>query len=286
MKPLTITIYNSKGGVGKTTLVSLLGVYLAAKGRSVAIIDLDQQGSQSLVFDLVDEAGRSLELLHRVIKRELDMTAALMEADLRLIPDLGSEPGALFIAPGGPQTKEAIEDVVANPVRFKVASPLDIVRQPIAQLTGVVDVVLIDMGPSDQVSALAGLVATDALIIPTLMDLWSVERVAAVMEEVAVAQQAQAVRVAGIIPTMTRYYFGRLRKSQAMQAGETYLKANYDELLRDGNGTVDLPYHEDFRKAAWVGETVLTADVSSQAREYALRALKAMTTSVGIEVEA
>ena len=40
-----VTIAQQKGGAGKTTLVAQLAVAFAAKGKSVAIVDIDPQGS-------------------------------------------------------------------------------------------------------------------------------------------------------------------------------------------------------------------------------------------------
>jgi len=161
-------------------------------------------------------------------------------------------------------------------VRFKIADTLDVVRKPIRDLGGFADYVVMDMGPSDQVAALAGLVATDALLIPTTGDFLSVSRIAAVLEEVEVARQAQALDVLGIVQVMTRYYFGRLRKSKAVQVGEKFLNANYGELLlRDEKGdAVDIPYDEAWRKVMWAGQSVLAAE--NKARGDALRFLQAM----------
>ena len=201
-KPITLTAYLRKGGVGKTTLVALLGQFLAALGFRVAIIDLDRQGSQAAVFDLVDETGRGGEILHLVLKRRVDILAALTPV---AVPRLaGHTPGELYVVPGGPQTAEAIEDIAANPVRYKMPDTLDVVRGPIAQLAGHIDFALVDMGPSDQVTALAGLAATDRLLIPTTMDYLSVTSIAPVMDEVAVARQIHpALAVLGIVPMMS-----------------------------------------------------------------------------------
>ena len=68
-QPTVITVYLSKGGIAKSTLSALLGLFLAGLGYRVVIVDLDQQGSQSAVFDLLDEEGRSREVLHQVLKR-------------------------------------------------------------------------------------------------------------------------------------------------------------------------------------------------------------------------
>jgi cellulose biosynthesis protein BcsQ len=46
--PGSICIANYKGGVGKTTITTLLGYYLANKGKKVLLIDIDPQCSLSL----------------------------------------------------------------------------------------------------------------------------------------------------------------------------------------------------------------------------------------------
>ncbi len=282
-KPITLTAYLRKGGVGKTTLVALLGQYLAGLGYRVAIIDLDRQGSQAAVFDLVDETGHGGEVLHLVLKRRVDILAALAPV---AVPRLaGHEPGELYVVPGGPQTAEAIEDIAANPVRYKMPDTLDVVRGPIAQLAGHVDFVLIDMGPSDQVTALAGLAATDRLLIPTTMDYLSVTSIAPVLDEVAVAGQVSpSLAVLGIVPMMTRYYFGGLRKSQNVQAGEAFLMANYGELvLREGKAMLDFPYHEEVHKATWAGISLLSEEVSKPVRADVLRLLNGLAARLEIQ---
>jgi len=282
-KPITLTAYLRKGGVGKTTLVALLGQYLAGLGYRVAIIDLDRQGSQAAVFDLVDETGHGGEVLHLVLKRRVDILAALAPV---AVPRLaGHEPGELYVVPGGPQTAEAIEDIAANPVRYKMPDTLDVVRGPIAQLAGHVDFVLIDMGPSDQVTALAGLAATDRLLIPTTMDYLSVTSIAPVLDEVAVAEQVNpSLAVLGIVPMMTRYYFGGLRKSQNVQAGEEFLMANYGELvLREARAMLDFPYHEEVHKATWAGISLLSEEVSKPVRADVLRLLNGLAARLEIQ---
>jgi len=270
-------VYLSKGGVAKSTLAALIAEYLAARGDTVVLMDLDRQGSQSEIFDLVGEDGRTDEVLHQVLTRRLDVLAALTEIPTERIPELdGEEKGALYVLQGGPQTSEAIDAIVANPVRFKIANTLGMVRQPIRDLGGFADYVVMDMGPSDQMAALAGLVATDALVVPTTSDFLSVARIATVMDEVEVARQVQPVAVLGIVQVMTRYYFGRLRKSKTVQVGEEFLRVNYNDLLlRDTKGnTVDIPYDEAWRNVMWAGQSVLATE--TKARNDALRFLEAV----------
>lgn len=287
-KPYVITVYLSKGGVCKSTLSSLLGLFLAGLGFRVVIIDLDQQGSQSAVFDLLDEEGRSREVLHQVLKRRVDALAALTQIPDQLVPRYGSaEPGELFVIQGGPLTKIAIDEIVAAPVRFKIGNSNKIVSGVIDQLAGQVDFVILDMGPSEQVAALAGLFATDALLIPSTMDYLSVQRIPFVLEEVEVVRdEGHALDLLGIVQVMTRYYFGGLRTSKNVQAGRALLDASYDDLLlRDHKGRpLDIPYNEDWNNVRWIGESVLTADVSKGTRESALRFARTVAERIGVVV--
>ena len=52
-KPIVITVFNQKGGVGKTTTAVNLAVCLAAFGRSVVLLDLDSQSNATTSLGLV-----------------------------------------------------------------------------------------------------------------------------------------------------------------------------------------------------------------------------------------
>lgn len=56
-----ITIAQQKGGAGKTTLAAHLAVALAQSGRSVAVMDIDPQGSLSAWLEARGEAEPAIE---------------------------------------------------------------------------------------------------------------------------------------------------------------------------------------------------------------------------------
>ena len=110
---MIITLAQQKGGSGKTTLAAHLAVAAALKGRSVAILDVDPQGSLGEWFELrekrLGEAGtllsfrtasgwgarreaKNLARDHDVVvidtppKSDVDLRSAFETADLVVVP--------------------------------------------------------------------------------------------------------------------------------------------------------------------------------------------------------
>jgi chromosome partitioning protein len=185
----TITILNSKGGVGKTTLAVTLAAGLAATGQKVVLVDADPQGNVAKWFGMAEESG-IYDLL--IKERPVDEL-------LRLVPVEqwwpGETAGVLVILPGNFRTTTAGVALALN------QTPADALKRGLEPLAQAVDFVVLDTAPT--VTELMANIfrASDLAVIPTETRVLSVNGVIKTMDRVEMVQDQVALRVIGIQPT-------------------------------------------------------------------------------------
>lgn len=212
--PKVLAAMNNKGGVGKTTVITNLGAYLADQGQTVLIVDADPQGNDAVVCNMTErpdffrlvEHNAPWEDVIRPVPAERWQSAGISRRDTPLGLVSGNE--LTMNLPG------------------KNRQP-DYLRQRLAQLEKYFDWILIDTAPSSSMLHLLIWHAIDYLLIPTSLDLLGVNGVRKAMSQVAAinTRRSAAIRVLGIVPT--RYRQNTLEHSDQLEI----IQGKYGDLI-------------------------------------------------------
>jgi len=147
-KARVFTVANKKGGSGKTSTVVNLAAELSVRGSRVLVVDLDAQGHAGLGLGRIAAAGTATA--HDVLRTRSSLLADAIVTTIDPSIDLA------------PADRGFDGDVrISDPCRLAEA---------LAPVAGDYDVILIDTPPSSPRLIIAGMMAADAVLVPTLLD--------------------------------------------------------------------------------------------------------------------
>lgn len=236
-----IAVLNQKGGVGKTTTTLNLGAYLAKRGSSVLIVDLDPQGNAT--------SGLSID------KQSLDSTVydvlfSSVKAH-QIVKDTAIND--LYILPANAQLAAAEVDL-ANEVRreFRLSDSLKDLEY---------DYILIDCPPSLGLLSLNALTSADYVLVPVQTEYYALEGLGQLLD---IVQRVHGglnpkLKLLGIVMTM---FDSRTSLSQQVV---DEVKKHFGAKLLD---TI-IPRNVRLAEAPSFGKTILEHDKWSKgARSY------------------
>jgi chromosome partitioning protein len=187
------TIFNQKGGVGKTSITCNLAAAFAVLGRKTLVVDLDAQGNATSYLLASKAAGISATIA--------DFFASTLETIRLFEPSLAScvypsdIPG-LAVIPASQELAELQPKLESRYKIFKFGAALDKLIKD-----GNWDEVLIDTPPALNIFSMSALMTSDRVLIPYDCDAFSaegLERVIATVEEVK-ADHRPNIQIEGIV---------------------------------------------------------------------------------------
>ncbi len=187
-----ISVFNHKGGVGKTTSVANLGAGLARQGKRVVLIDLDPQACLTVHFGIEPEDAQ--DTIYEVLVRNLDIA--------RSVRTLEFEPGLELIPSNLDLAGAELELATAMGRDTLVREALD----GYLRANTDIDYVIFDCPPSLGLLTVNALAASSEVFVPLQTEFLALRGVGKLLEVVSRVQRHlnPRIEITGILPTLSR----------------------------------------------------------------------------------
>ncbi|MCB0209425.1 MAG: ParA family protein [Anaerolineae bacterium] len=198
-----ISIANQKGGVGKTTTTTNLGVVLARMKKKTMLIDLDPQGALS--------AGLGI----KVTNDTNTIYEVIMDEDIQANQAIQPVQAYLDVIP-------ADNDLAAAPIELMPELRREFVlRNALNILEGWYDYILIDCPPSLNLLTVNALCVSTGIIIPVQCEYFAIRVVNQLIDSIERTRERMNpnLKLLGILPTM--YSTGTIHSREVLEEMHT-----------------------------------------------------------------
>lgn len=181
-----ISVFNQKGGVGKTTTASNLAAALAEKGLQILLIDNDPQGNLTLGLGI--NKKQLSHTIYEVLMQMSDIEKVIMPTDFE---NLFLVPGSIHLA----GAEISITDFDKRELLLK--NQVDRVRDRF-------DYIIIDCPPSLGLLSINSLAASDSVLIPIQCEYYALEGVSQLVQTYNLIRENinGALEVEGVLISM------------------------------------------------------------------------------------
>jgi chromosome partitioning protein len=217
----TISIYNKKGGTGKTSFVTNVGYALSMLGRTVVIVDCDSQANSSALIP----AAYSKPTLTHVIREHVPLLEAMYQArqNLFVVPadtNLGTAANHILVtedygvlidrvealsASLPPRSEESVSRVLEGRKQVRLRD-IPLLEYPIPETLRStpmqIDYLLFDHAPNPNSLTRAALYASEEIIVPCELEPYAAQGLSQMIMELTslFRKRRQQIRMSGIIP--------------------------------------------------------------------------------------
>lgn len=191
----TVSIFNQKGGVGKTTTCINFAAGLGLKGKKTLLVDCDPQGNSTSGVGI--DKSEIETSSYDVLINETPAKEVIIETKFK----------NLSLLPANMNLAGAELELAENENRFKV------LKKALAPIVMDYDYIIIDCPPSLGLLSLNALTASDTLIVPLQCEYYALEGLSQLLGTVRTVKQNynEHLEVEGIVYTM---YDKRLKLNQ------------------------------------------------------------------------
>ncbi len=232
-----ISIFNQKGGVGKTTTNVNLCAALALKGKKVLSIDIDPQGNSTSGFGI--DKNSLKETIYDVLIEDIDINKVVHETEIQ----------NLDLIPSNIQLAGAEIELTNTKHREKT------LKEKINLLDKEYDFIIIDCPPSLGLLSLNALTVSNTVLIPIQCEYYSLEGVGQLIDTVKLVKKTlnPKLDIEGVLLNM---YDGR-----------TNLSAQVVEDFKNKVYKTVIPRNVRLAEAPSFGQPIMLYDENSKGSE-------------------
>jgi len=182
-----ISIFNQKGGVGKTTTCINLSAYLAMQGYKILNIDIDPQGNTTSGLGIDKE---NLEVsTYDILTSDIGIDNVIKKCELI---------DNFFIVPSTIELAGAEVELISKQNREKI------LKNNLKKLTPKFDFIFIDCPPSLGLLTVNALTASNSVIIPIQCEFYALEGVGQLINTVQLITESlnKDLKIEGVIMSM------------------------------------------------------------------------------------
>lgn len=236
-----ISIFNQKGGVGKTTTNVNLCAALALKGKKVLSIDIDPQGNSTSGFGI--DKNDLENTIYDVLIEDFDINKVIHKTEIE----------NLDLIPANIQLAGAEIELTNTKYREKN------LREQINLIDKDYDFIIIDCPPSLGLLSLNALTASNTVLIPIQCEYYSLEGVGQLIDTVKLVRQNlnPKLDIEGVLLNM---YDGRTNLSaQVVEEVKKYFKNKVYKTV--------IPRNVRLAEAPSFGQPIMLYDSNSKGSE-------------------